>query len=165
MTSKEKEGAPAPRTETKPETVLYLTRTFKGPRDRVFKAWTDPWELKGWFAPSDDFTTPEAEVDLRPGGRYSIAMKSPGGHLFRVVGYFKEVKPPERLVYTWAWETGKMGDEGEETLVTVEFRGHGDATEVLLTHERFSTREARDEHAKGWTGCLERLGKLLARGG
>ena len=99
-------------------TTLTITRTFAAPREKVFKAWTDPQELKKWWAAGPGFTTPFAEVDLRVGGRYRLAMKPPDQDVVRVVGgVYREVRPPERLIYTWAWE----GSGGPETVVTVTF--------------------------------------------
>jgi len=133
--------------------------TLKAAREKVFRAWTDPAALKKWFAPGDDYATPIAEVDLRVGGRYRIQIRSPQGKLHTVVGAYREVKPPEKLVFTWSWQEGGM-DVGE-TLVTVEFRDRGNSTELILTHELFPTAETRDEHTKGWTGCLDRLPTAL----
>ena len=65
---------------------------------------------------------------------------------------------PDKLVYTWSWEDGSVTG----TLVTVEFRDLGSATELVLTHERFPTTEWRDKHGEGWTGCLGRLEGHLA---
>jgi len=48
-----------------------------------------------------------------------------------------------------------------ETLVTVEFRDLGKSTQVVLTHELFPTRKARDDHDKGWNGCLDRLAEAV----
>ena len=145
--------------ETRTEITLNLTRTYSAPRDDVFRAWTEPEALKRWFAPSDEFSTPIAEVDLRVGGAYRIGMKPPDQEdMFIVVGTYREVQPPERLVFTWSWEEGI--DVGE-TLVTVEFRDLGDSTEVVLTHELFPNEQARDKHNEGWNGCLERLEKIL----
>lgn len=98
-----------------------------------------------------------AELDLRVGGRFRIEMKHAKGNVHCVVGTYREVRPPERLVYTWAWEGKDMG----ETLVTVEFLDRGGSTEVRLTHELFPTSEMRDEHAKGWNGCLDHLAGVL----
>lgn len=148
-----------PSARAKQETALRLTRTLKAAREKVFRAWTDPAALKKWFAPGDDYATPIAEVDLRVGGRYRIQIRSPQGKLHTVVGVYREVKPPEKLVFTWSWQEGGM-DVGE-TLVTVEFRDQGNTTELILTHELFPTPETRDEHTKGWTGCLDRLPQAL----
>lgn len=145
--------------ETRSEITLNLTRTYSAPREEVFRAWTEPEALKRWFAPSDEFSTPIAEVDLRVGGAYRIGMKPPDQEdMFIVVGTYREVQPPERLVFTWSWEQGM--DVGE-TLVTVEFHDREGSTEVVLTHELFPNEQARDKHNEGWSGCLERLEKIL----
>lgn len=149
--------APKPQTET----ALEVRRSFAAPRGIVFRAWTHPEALKQWMAPSDAFSVPRAEVDLRQGGRYRIEMKSPEGDVHSAVGTYREVRPPERLVFTWQWENDPaMG----ETLVTVEFQERGGSTEVRLTHNLFPDAETARKHEQGWTGCLERLGRALAAG-
>ncbi|MGH7408469.1 MAG: SRPBCC family protein, partial [Candidatus Methylomirabilales bacterium] len=122
------------------EATLRLTRTLAAPRERVFRAWTEPSELKRWWGP-DGYATPSAEEDLRVGGKYRLGMrKLPDGGVFYLAGTFREVRPPERLVYTWVWEgSPELG----ETLVTVEFRTRGKATEIRLTHELFPTAKVR----------------------
>ena len=147
-------------TQTAPIT-LHLRRTVPAPRERVFQAWTRPEDLKRWAGPGD-LTTPLAEVDLRVGGRYRIHMQAPDGTLHRVAGTYREVVPPEKLVYTWAWE--EKPEEGE-TLVTVEFLDRGRGTEVVLTHERFPNAAVRDRHEHGWGGCLDKFGALFASPG
>ena len=146
----------APASQTAPVT-LRLTRVFAAPRERVFRAWTDPEALKRWSGPGD-LVAPLAEVDLRVGGRYRIHMRAPDGTVHKVTGLYQVVEQPGRLVYTWFWETWP---EIGETLVTVEFRDRGNETEVALTHERFPNDEVRDSHEKGWTGALEKLARIV----
>lgn len=146
----------APKT-TSDAPTLRLERTFAAPRERVFRAWTDPAELSRWFAPTDEHTTKVIALDVRVGGRYRVEMHSPSGNVHIVVGTFREVRPPEKLVFTWAWEGKDMG----ETLVTLEFRDRAGSTDLILTHELFPTQELRDEHSRGWNGCLTRLAKLV----
>lgn len=142
-------------------TSLQIRRTYAAPRERVFRAWTDPAELKQWWRVSDDQTTPVAEIDLRPGGVYRLGMKSPDAeHAYVCAGTYREVTPPEKLVFTWSWETPGMGTD--ETLVTVEFLDRGHSTELVLTHERFPNEESRNQHNHGWNGCLDHLEKCLA---
>jgi glutathione S-transferase len=81
------------------------------------------------------------------------------GHEHIVGGVFREVRPPERLVYTWAWEGAP---NPVEMLVSVEFLDRGHATEVVLTHERLPDEKSRREHEKGWTACLSQLERHLA---
>ena|SRR2546422_3574602 len=78
---------------------------------------------------------------------------------FHLSGSYREVQPPERLVYTWCWERPEM-DIGE-TLVTVEFRDLGASTEVVVTHDLFPSQAACDQHQGGWSGCLDRLPEAL----
>lgn len=66
-----------------------------------------------------------------------------------------------RRCYTWRWEQTQMDSMGE-TLVTVEFRDRGAATEVALTHDLFPDTALRDRHIGGWSACLDQLTALLA---
>src|SRR5262245_46441599 len=133
------------------ETTLQIKRTFAASRERVFRAWTDPKAMQSWLAPSDEYSVPAVEVDLRVGGKYRIDMQAPDGKHHIATGSYRVILPPRKLVFTWFWEDKDM----METLVTIEFHEHGKATEVVLTHERFPDVEARDRHQHGWTGCLE----------
>lgn len=140
------------------ETMLEMRRIYAAPPQRVFQAWTEPEQVKRWFGPKG-CTCPEAEVDLRLGGRYRFVLEEPDGkHI--VGGEYVEISPPGKLVFTWKWE--HMPEDAPETLVTVEFLPKGDGTEMVLTHERFPDAALRDLHNEGWTGCLEGLEQLLA---
>ena len=144
---------------TQEAVVLRLSRRFDAPRERVFEAWTNEDVLKKWWAAQPSWDTPVAEVDARPGGSYRLAMRDPeSGETHTLVGEYREVTPPERLVYTWTWESNVDAMSGSEnTLVEVDFREDGDATEVVVTHSGFATTELRDMHVQGWNGCLDNL--------
>jgi uncharacterized protein YndB with AHSA1/START domain len=144
-------------TTTKLE-AIEIHRTIKAPLRRVFDAWTRPEEMKQWAAPGP-LAVPVAEVDLRVGGRYRMTMRGPDGAEHRVVGVYREVDPPRRLVYTWSWETDPTVTD---TVVTVEFHDRGGSTEVVLRHEGFPTVEKRDRHDSGWNGCLDKLQTLVS---
>ncbi|MBI3024894.1 MAG: SRPBCC domain-containing protein [Candidatus Tectomicrobia bacterium] len=148
---------PAP--ETQAGFTLRLTRTFNAPRERVFRAWTDPEQLKQWWGPKD-FDCIEAQSDPRPGGKYRITIRGrEKGEVYTAYGEYKEVAPPARLVCTWRWE--QWDAAMWETLLTVEFRDLGGATELALTHERFRGESMRGEHGEGWASCLECLAEHL----
>ncbi|MGH2989373.1 MAG: SRPBCC domain-containing protein [Solirubrobacterales bacterium] len=61
------------------EFKLQVRRTFDSPREDVFEAWTSPEVLRRWMGAGQDWTTPTAEVDLRPGGRIRVSMAETGG--------------------------------------------------------------------------------------
>ena len=143
-------------------TALKLTHRFAAPRDEVFDAWTNPDVLRKWWSAADTWSTPVAEVDARPGGRYRLSMKTNQGEIHTVGGEYQEVDRPERLVYTWQWEEGPEPVQGgNDTVVTVEFVEDGDGTLVKLRHSGFANDEIKGMHAQGWQGVLANLEKRL----
>lgn len=143
---------------TESTTTLRIVRTYSASRKDVFEALTEPAQLSKWFAPSDDFEAYVDTFDAEVGGSYRIEMRHKDGNVHTAVGTIREVNAPDRLVYTWKWEGGEMGD----TLVTWELRDAGEETELVLTHEQFPNEEAKEEHAQGWHGCLARLEGVFA---
>ena len=134
--------------------------SIRAPRDRVFRAWTDPEELKQWWGPGE-FTTPVAQIDLRPGGSYLLVMQPGHGDALRVVGTYRQIEPPSRLVYTWRWDT--PWSDGSESIVTVDFIGRGQETEVVVLHEGFGP-EGEDPYRQGWEGGLQKLAASIGKG-
>jgi len=149
---------------------LQLTRVFNAPRELVFGAWTDANQFNQWFgaAACEGATLQSVKMDARPGGRYRLQVRRADGEFFTTVGTYRQVKPPELLIFTWQFEKDGSGDEyGEveppEMLVTIEFRARGKQTELILTHEKFASVESRDRHEQGWTRCLDSLGTFIAK--
>ena len=143
---------------------LKVTRTFKASRQRVFRAWTEPELMMRWFVEGDGNMS-VCEIDLREGGHYRLEGDM-GGKRWKIWGSYLEVRPPEKLVYTWTWKhDAGIGTSEGDTTVTVEFHDRGKETELVLTHERFASAAARDEHAQGWKSCFNRLERVLAQGG
>ena len=144
-----------------PAAVLEMSRRIRTTREKAFEAWTDPAQLRKWFAVAEGFTTPIAEVDLKVGGRYRLGMKAPGDNPLLVVGgVYREIARPTRLVFTWRWESPDPDEP--ETLVTVDFHERDGITEVQLRHELFENAAQRDRHGEGWTGCFDQLERLFA---
>jgi uncharacterized protein YndB with AHSA1/START domain len=138
---------------------IQLNRVFPAPRERVFRAWTEPELLKQWWAPKGA-TTPVVEIDLQVGGRYRFGLQFPEEEILYISGVYRQVDPPEKLVFTWQWEQPDM-DFGESQ-VTVEFHERGQNTEVFLRHESFPNETVRDRHQAGWGEFLDRFGALSA---
>ena len=131
-------------------------------RSLVYSAWTSPELIKHWLHPSEEWSNPVVEVDLRVGGNYRFGFQHPDqSEVVFVVGEFREVGRGERLVYTWSWLPPDP-HSGVETLVTVEFADDGDGTVVNLRHDRFPTDEVRDRHSEGWDGTMVCLTNYLA---
>jgi uncharacterized protein YndB with AHSA1/START domain len=137
---------------------LDITKKFDTKPNNVFKAWTDPQKLKQWFQANENWTTPVAEMDAREGGKFRLGMQAPDKDMpYVATGIFKEVKVPEKLVFSWSWE----GQEGSDTLVSVEFNEKTGSTEMHFRHENFNDAKVKDEHIQGWNECFQQLEKLF----
>lgn len=136
--------------------LLVVRRTIQASAERLFAAWTAPRHLTRWWGPGE-ITCPEAEIDLRVGGRYRLANRMPDGRIDWITGTFEAIEPPRRLVYSWGIGEGTTSPER----VTVRFEPQGDATEVIVRHERIPTPAARASHRAGWQACLTGLAAYL----
>src|SRR5258708_22131430 len=146
------------------ERVLTITRVFDAPPDVVFKAWIDPAQMARWLGPQSVKADVTA-MDPRPGGAYRVTMYgvSNGAQVVngRLVGTFREVKPAERLAFTWAW-LDESGKPKHETGVTVTFRAQGRQTQLTVQQATFESDDARGKHDHGWVGSFDNLAALLA---
>lgn len=139
-----------------------LTRTIRADPETLFRAWTDPEQLRHWWRMEEKgWAFAVASIDLRVGGRYRLGMTDPEGNTHVAFGEYREVQRPTRLVFTWDWEN--PGDRVGETLVTVEFRRAGaNGTEIVLMHERFADPARIAGHQRGWTQVLTLLDHFIA---
>ena len=145
---------------------LVLTRLIDAPRAKVFKAWTDPELLKQWFAPLP-YTTPVAEVDVRPGGANLVVMRDPQGNEFPNRGVYLEVVENERLVFTDAYTRAWEPSEKPFMTVILTFEDDGGKTRYTarVRHWTVADREAHETKGfhEGWRLCADRLEALVTR--
>ena len=84
---------------------IRLTRLFDAPRNLVFEAMTKPEHVKQWWGClADGYSVPVCEIDLRPGGAWRFVNRTPKGELVAFYGVYREIAPPERLVFTEIFE-------------------------------------------------------------
>jgi len=138
---------------------LVVRRTIRAAPDVLFAAWTQPSQLIKWWGPAG-VECIDAHVDLRIGGAYRIANRFPDGRVVWISGEFESIEPPHSLVYTWQVEPSGSAPER----VTVRFDARGDATDVVIRHERIVDPEARAGHEAGWVGCLDGLASYAQAG-
>lgn len=145
---------------------LVLTRLIDAPRAAVFRAWTDPDLLKRWFAPRP-YTTPVAELDVRPGGASLVVMRSPDGREMPNRGVYLDVVENERLVftdaYTQAWEPSQK--PFMTVILTFEDEGGRTRYTARVRHWTAADREAHEAMGfhEGWGRCADQLAALLAQ--
>jgi len=150
---------------------IVIERVFDAPREQVWKAWTDPEQIKRWWGP-EHFTAPSAENDLRVGGKYLYCMRSPDGQDFWSTGTYREIVPLEKIVATdsFADENGKVvpathyGMPPEmplEMLVTVTFEDDGGKTKLTVRHAGFPAGDMSEQAEAGWNQSLDKLAETL----
>ncbi len=142
-----------------PTDSLVIKRHFRAPPEKVFAAFTEKSLMQAWYGP-ENMTVPQCEVDPRVGGKYRVEMHGPAGSVHVVTGEFREIRPPERLVYTWGWLNGT--GRGPETIVTLTFASRDGGTDLTLEQTGFLDGESRDRHEEGWRSSLDGLGAALA---
>ena len=145
---------------------LVLTRLIDAPREKLFRAWTEPELMKQWFTPRP-WTTPVIEVDLRPGGANLIVMRGPDGTEFPNRGVYLEIVKNERLVFTDAYT--KAWEPSEKPFFTgiITFEDEGGKTRYTAraVHWTVADREAHEKMGfhEGWGLCADQLAELAAR--
>ncbi len=147
-----------------PQGELTIKRVFANVgADKVFGAWTDPVVMASWYGPEGMETTIH-QFDLRQGGAYRLTMKAPDGSLNWLRGEFRELRRPEKLVFSWQWENAAepASPGAQETLVTIDIRAIGQDVAMTLTHSGFASEAAVSSHTDGWTSMMAKLESLLA---
>ena len=145
---------------------LVLTRIIDAPREKLFRAWTDPELLKQWFAPLP-YTTPHAEMDVRPGGSSLIVMRGPDGNEFPNRGVYLEVVENERIVFTDAYTKAWEPSEKPFMTVILTFEDEGGKTRYTarVLHWMVADREMHEKMGfhEGWGQCADQLAALVAK--
>lgn len=129
------------------ERELVVRRTFNGPAEIVFEAWTRPDLLKRWWLPASfGMTFLSCEVDVRTGGTYRFVFSHPEfPQPMASFGRYIEVTPPSRIVWT-----NEEFANGPVSTLTFEEQ---DGKTLLVLRERYASKEALDEAiATGVTG-------------
>jgi uncharacterized protein YndB with AHSA1/START domain len=109
---------------------ILITRVFDAPRRLVFDAMTRPEHITRWWGRiGEGYSVPVCEVDLRPGGAWRFVNRTSKGKMVAFRGVYREVTPPERLVFTEIFE--EFPDT--ESVVTAVFTDESGKTRLTLT--------------------------------
>jgi uncharacterized protein YndB with AHSA1/START domain len=158
--------------------AFIISRVFDAPRELVWKAFTEPEHMKQWWGPKG-FRVQAAKMDFRPGGSYHYCMRSPDGHDMWGKFAYREITPPERIVFinsfsdeaggatrhpmspNWPLEMLSIFTFSEhqgKTTLTIQWSPYN-ATEV----ERKTFEDGRQGMHQGWSGTFEQLENHLAK--
>ena len=144
------------------EREIRMSRVFDAPRELVFQAHIDPAHVRQWWGQRNSTTIVDT-LDARPGGAWRFIQRDPDGNEYAFRGEFREIVPPERLVYTFEFE----GMPGQILVETVTFEEQDGKTTVTST-SLFESTEDRDGMLESGmeSGAIEswdRLAELLER--
>ena len=139
--------------------ALRLDRHYDAAPEEVWRAWTEPEEMKRWWGPGRNDVVHLAEADVRVGGSFRVACTSDSDEMLEVSGVYSEIVPHRKLAFTWAWKSAPE----QESRVTVTFEPSGGGTDLTLLHEQFFDAGARDAHEEGWSNALAKIDAVVAR--
>ena len=164
--------------DSKTKQEFVISRTFDAPRELVWKAFTEPERMKQWWGPKG-FTVKVSRMDLRPGGTYHYCLIAPDGKEMWGRMVYREIVPPERLVFINSFSDEKGGITRHpmsptwplELLSTLTFDEQKGKTTLTVrwipineTDEEWKTFDAgRGSMTQGWTGTMEQLGGYLEK--
>jgi uncharacterized protein YndB with AHSA1/START domain len=156
---------------------LVVKRIIDAPVELVWKAWTDPEQVKRWWGPKD-YTSPSCKIDLRTGGKFIFCMRAPqyqGGQDMYTSGVYKEIVPLKRLEFTQGLSdkdgnridpalVGMPPDFPREIRTVIVFKAKGEMTELTITEYDWPVSQMMVYSYAGMHQSLDKLGDSVARG-
>jgi uncharacterized protein YndB with AHSA1/START domain len=139
---------------------LLIVRAFDAPAALVFAMWSQPEHFKRWFGP-EGFECDHCEMDFRVGGAYRAMIRSPDAGENWFSGTYLEIRPSQRLVFTFTWNNDGPSAQ-VETRVTITFTEREGRTEQTFHQTPFLNAERRDSHVGGWTSTFGKLAACVA---
>lgn len=106
--------------------TITIDSTVNAGADRIWEYWTKPEHITRWNSASDEWHTPQAENDLRKGGKFLFRMETKDGSMgFDFTGVYNEVIPKKVIAYKL--EDGRNVD--------ILFREETGQTHIIQTFE------------------------------
>ena len=136
---------------------IVMTRVFDAPRELVFEAHSKCEHIEKWWGPRR-YTLSVCEMDFRPGGAYRFVQRGPDGEEHGFRGEFREIVPPERIVWTFEYE----GMPGHVSVDTLTLEDLGGKTSMTLRHEGLPAGDMREGAGTGWSESFDKLAEVLA---
>ena len=132
---------------------ITIEATVQAPVEKVWKFWTAPEHIVKWNNASEDWHTPRAENDLRPGGKFLSRMEAKDGSFgFDFGGVYDEVRTHELIAYT-------LGDGRK---VKIEFSSKANETKIVEIFEAENVNSIEIQRT-GWQSILNNFKKYSER--
>jgi uncharacterized protein YndB with AHSA1/START domain len=135
-----------------PRLDLVFERFIDAPRRLVWEALTKPEHLKEWYMPREWGAVASCELEVRPGGMFSIDIATGDGQTFPNLGCFLEVVPMERLSWTSMLFPGYRPATFDDVPITaiVTMESVGDGTRYVFTALHRDEADLAKNRESGW---------------
>jgi uncharacterized protein YndB with AHSA1/START domain len=143
--------------QTESNHSVRISWSFSQPPTKLWQAWTDPSIAKLWFGSDPNGKVLDAKFDVQVNGAFSVTFANSDGSEFTCLGIYKEIDPPNRLVFTWGWAEQPEVDE----LVTLQFRPVEGGTSMLFEQSNIDPKTGLHNYDVGWRRTFQKLEKAL----
>ena len=137
---------------------LLLEVTFNTSLENVWEAWTNPVWLMNWFGSDPNGKVLKAEVDVRPGGYFTITFQDANLAEHTCFGMYEEVEALRKLAFSWQWKS----EPGVESFITLLLTPAEKFTRMQFKHKNFGSASKHD-YEKGWQSTFLKLERLIER--
>jgi uncharacterized protein YndB with AHSA1/START domain len=122
----------------------------------VWKAWTDPSLIKKWFGSDPNGTVLNADLDVRPGGRFEVTFTDSDLTEHTCRGTYDEVQPFRKLSFSWSWQS----EPGAESFITLSLAAKDNDT-IMHFQQANPGNASKHNYVKGWNDTFSKLERLL----
>lgn len=140
---------------------LTLEHQFAVPVERLYQSWITTDDLKQWWKPSENKLVKVAQ-QVQNGGDIRYEFEGQNGHLSLIItGRYSEVKPNEKLVYSWNWDVSADGTSKSDHQLKIDFIADGENSKIMVEQDNFASEESVTPHREGWIKALDALDDYL----
>lgn len=147
---------PAEQAQATPKSVR-IAWTFAAPPAAVWAAWTEAGAVRQWFGSDPEGEVLEADLDVRPGGRFAVTFADRDGTQHTARGVYRRVVPHSVLEFSWGWDS----EPGVTTVVTILLAADGDGTSMQFEHGNLIHASSHD-YASGWRSTFGKIENVIA---
>ena len=138
------------------ENKVVIERVFNAPVELLWKIWTQPEYIKKWFGSDPGGTVLSADINLFPGGKYSISFSDSNGSLHTAFGEYLEIIECSTLHFSFEWKS----EPDHISELIVEFIPKAEQTITILTHTNLNPNSVHG-YTEGWNGTMDKIIKKI----
>lgn len=139
---------------------LEISKNFSCSKEKLYSAWTDADQLKGWWKPLAKALV-DVENNIEPGGTVSYRFAK---DQLLIDGVYSKVEGKDLLEHTWNWHVNTEPIKDSAYTLSIRFDGDETKSSIAITQDGFENEESVHPHQQGWEQGLEQLKSYLENG-